>query len=169
VLWNVTVPLPDDLRGRRLEDGATGERRPLVERLPAPRWLPDGWALLFETAGDGAAGGVSMGLWGASDTQRRASPADQGQVAAGAGRAGDGGGDPAEAPGGLEPLAGHPGGRPHGGAGSRAEVDADPRDRNVNVRWREGDVADVVTGHARQGAKLRHVQEVVVRIAQSLR
>jgi hypothetical protein len=53
--------------------------------------------------------------------------------------------------------------------GRRAEVDADPRRRIVSVRWREGEVAYVVTGRARQGAKLRQVQELVVRIAQSLR
>jgi hypothetical protein len=170
VLWNVTVPLPDDLRGRRLEDGATGERRPLVQRLLAPRWLPDGWALLLETAGDGERWRREYGPVGArptpDDAQARPSrvkvppgPAEQVTVV--------------EIPPRLlgawnrwpdTPVVGHTQVR-----GSRAEIDADPRDRNVNVRWREGDVAYVVTGHARQGAKLRHVQEVVVQIAQSLR
>ena len=53
--------------------------------------------------------------------------------------------------------------------GRRAEIDADPRNRTVNVRWREGAVAYVVTGHARQGATLPQVQKLVVPIAQSLR
>ena len=53
--------------------------------------------------------------------------------------------------------------------GRRAEVDADPRQRTVNVRWREGEVGYVVTGSVLDGATLRQAQEVVVRIAQSLR
>jgi len=57
--------------------------------------------------------------------------------------------------------------------GHRAEIDAVSqnrnRDRYVNVRWREGEVGYVVTGSVLRGASLRQAQEVVVRIAQSLR
>jgi len=171
LLWNLIVPLPDDLHGRPLEDGATGERRPLVRRLLTPQWLPQGWALRFETAGDGERWRRGYGPVGARPTPNdtRAPQIKQTKLPPG----------PAEQATVVEipprllrdwnrwpdtPVVGHTSVR-----GVRAEIDADPRDRNVNVRWREGDVAYVVTGHARPGAELRHVQEVVVQIAQSLR
>jgi anti-sigma factor RsiW len=55
--------------------------------------------------------------------------------------------------------------------GHRAEIDAVSQNRNryMNVRWREGEVGYVVTGDIRRGATLRQAQEVLVRIAQSLR
>jgi hypothetical protein len=170
LLLNLTVPLPDDLRGRPLVDGANGQRWPLVQRLLVPGWLPDGWFLRSRTAGKGERWrrqyhqvlGVGP-LDNDTRARRRAElpPGPATTVAVVAipprllriwNRRPD------------TPVVGHVKVR-----GRWAEIDADPRDWNVNVRWREGEVAYVVTGHARQGATLRQVQELVVRIAQSLR
>jgi hypothetical protein len=170
LLWNLTVPLPDDLRGQPLVDGATGQRQPLVERLLAPGWLPDNWVLqTMMRAGEGER--WRRVYWQVGAVRRSNDPRPWRRVELPLG--------PAERvtvvaiPTRLlgswnrrpdTPVVGHTQVR-----GRRAEIDADPRDRNVNVRWREGEVAYVVTGHARQGATMRQVQEVVVRIAQSLR
>jgi hypothetical protein len=164
----LTVPLPEDLRGRPLVDGATGQRRPLVERLLAPGWLPDNWVLqTMMPAGEGErwrrqyhqVGGVRAGNGPWRMVELPPGPAERVTVVA----------IPPRLLGSWNrrpdtPVVGHVRVR-----GRRAEIDADPRHRTVNVRWREGAVAYVVTGHARQGATLRQVQELVVRIAQSLR
>jgi hypothetical protein len=168
LLRNVTVHLPEDLRGRPLVDGATGQRRPLVERLLTPGWLPDNWMpLRMYPSGKGdvwrrqyhQAGGVRAGRGPWRTVELPPGPAERVTVVA------------------IPPrLLGSWNRRPDTPVvgqvrvrGRRAEIDADPRQRTVNVRWREGAVAYVVTGHGRQDAKLRQVQELVVRIAQSLR
>jgi hypothetical protein len=164
VLWNVTVSLPEDLRGRPLVDGATGQRRPLVEGLLVPGWLPDGWQG-FKTGHErGGRWRRSYG-WAASPKAGAVTlpPVNWVDVAAvsprivwGYYRLPD------------TPVVGYTRVRGH-----RAEIDAVSqnrnRDRYVNVRWREGEVGYVVTGSVLQGATLRQAQEVVVRIAQSLR
>jgi hypothetical protein len=164
VLWNVTVSLPEDLRGRPLVDGATGQRRPLVEGLLVPGWLPDGWQG-FKTGHErGGRWRRSYG-WAASPKAGAVTlpPLNWVDVAAispkilsGYYRLSD------------TPVVGYTQVRGH-----RAEIDAVSqnrnRDRYVNVRWREGEVGYVVTGSVLRGATLRQAQEVVVRIAQSLR
>jgi hypothetical protein len=169
LLRNVTVRLPEDLRGRPLVDGATGQRRPLVERLLTPGWLPDNWMpLRMYPAGKGdvwrrqyhQAGGVRAGSGPWRTVELPPGPAERVTVVAIPPRllgSWNRWPDTPEVAGPLQVR------------GRRAEIDADPRRRIVSVRWREGEVAYVVTGRARQGAKLRQVQELVVRIAQSLR
>jgi hypothetical protein len=161
VLWNVTVSLPEDLRGRPLVDGATGQRRPLVEGLLVPGWLPDGWQGFKTGRERGGRWRRSYGWAASPKSTAKLPPLDWVDVAAisprilwGYNRLPD------------TPVVGHTQVRGH-----RAEIDADPRNRSrhVNVRWREGEVAYVVTGQVRRGATLRQAQEVVVRIAQSLR
>jgi hypothetical protein len=164
----LTVALPEELGGRPLVDGATGQRQPLVERLLAPGWLPDNWVLqTMMRAGEGErwrrvywqVGGVRAGNGPWRTVEWRPGPAKTVTVVAIPPRL-------------LEvwnrrpdtPVVGHTQVR-----GRRAEIDADPRQRTVNVRWREDDTAYVVTGHGRKDATLRQVQELVVRIAQSLR
>jgi hypothetical protein len=168
LLRNVTVRLPEDLRGRPLVDGATGQRRPLVERLLTPGWLPENWMpLRMYPAGKGdvwrrqyhQVGGVRAGSGPWRTVELPPGPAERVTVVA----------IPPRLLGSWNrwpdtPVVGHTQVR-----GRRAEIDADPRRRIVSVRWREGAVAYVVTGRARQGAKLRRVQDLVVRIAQSLR
>jgi hypothetical protein len=168
LLRNVTVRLPEDLRGRPLVDGATGQRQPLVEGLLTPGWLPDNWMpLRMYPAGKGdvwrrqyhQAGGVRAGSGPWRIVELPPGPAERVTVVA----------IPPRLLGSWNrwpdtPVVDHTQVR-----GRRAEIDADPRRRIVSVRWREGAVAYVVTGRARQGATLRQVQELVVRIAQSLR
>jgi hypothetical protein len=168
LLRNVTVRLPEDLRGRPLVDGATGQRRPLVEGLLTPGWLPDNWMpLRMYPAGKGdvwrrqyhQAGGVIAGHGPWRTVELPPGPAKTVTVVA----------IPPRLLGSWNrwpdtPAVGHTQVR-----GRWAEIDADPRRRIVSVRWREGAMAHVVTGRARQGAELRQVQELVVRIAQSLR
>jgi hypothetical protein len=163
VLWNLTVSLPEDLRGRPLVDGTTGQRRPLVKGLLVPGWLPDGWQG-FKTGRERDGRWRRSYGWAASPkSTANLPPLNWVDVAAisprilwGYYRLPD------------TPVVGHTQVRGH-----RAEIDAVSRNRNrdrhVNVRWREGDVAYVVTGSVRRGATLRQAQEVVVRIAQSLR
>jgi hypothetical protein len=169
LLLTLTVPLPEDLGGRPLVDGATGQRRPLVEGLLTPGWLPDNWMpLRMYPSGKGdvwqrqyhQARGVRAGRgpW-RGVVELPPGPAERVTVVA----------IPPRLLGSWNhwpdtPVVGHTTVR-----GRRAEIDADPRRRIVSVRWREGAVAYVVTGRARQDAKLRQVQELVVRIAQSLR
>ena len=168
LLRNVTVRLPEDLRGRPLVDGATGQRRPLVEGLLTPGWLPDNWMpQKMYPAGKGdrwrrvysQVGGVQAGHGPWRIVELPPGPAERVTVVA----------IPPRLLGSWNrwpdtPVAGHTQVR-----GRRAEIDADPWRRIVSVRWREGEVAYVVTGRARQDATLRQVQELVVRIAQSLR
>jgi hypothetical protein len=164
VLWNVTVSLPEDLRGRPLVDGATGQRRPLVKGLLVPGWLPEGWQGFKTGRERGGRWRRSYG-WAASPKAGAVTlpPVNGVEVAAispkilwGYYRLPD------------TPVVGYTQVRGH-----RAEIDAVSRNRNrdryVNVRWREGEVGYVVTGDVRWGATLRQAQEVVVRIAQSLR
>jgi hypothetical protein len=164
VLWNVTVSLPEDLRGRPLVDGATEQRRRLVEGLLVPGWLPEGWQGFKTGRERGGRWRRSYG-WAASPKAGSVTlpPLNWVDVAAvspkilwGYYRLPD------------TPVAGHTQVR-----GYRAEIDAVSRNRNrdrhVNVRWREGEVGYVVTGDVLRGATLRQAQEVVVRIAQSLR
>lgn len=164
VLWNVTVSLPEDLRGRPLVDGATGQRRPLVKGLLVPGWLPEGWQGFKTGRERGGRWRRSYG-WAASPKAGAVTlpPVNGVDVAAisprilwGYYRLPD------------TPVVGYTQVRGH-----RAEIDAVSRNRNrdryVNVRWREGEVGYVVTGDVRRGATLRQAQEVVVRIAQSLR
>jgi hypothetical protein len=164
VLWNVTVSLPEDLRGRPVVDGATGQRRRLVEGLLVPGWLPEGWQGFKAGRERDGRWRRSYG-WAASPKAGAVTlpPVNWVDVAAvsprivwGYYRLPD------------TPVVGYTQVR-----GYRAEIDAVSqnrnRDRKVNVRWREGEVGYVVTGDVRQGATLRQAQEVVVRIAQSLR
>jgi hypothetical protein len=162
VLCNVTVSLPEDLRGRSLVDGATGQRRPLVEGLLVPGWLPEGWQGGKTGRERGGRWRRSYG-WAASPKAGSVTlpPLNWVDVAPvsprilwGYNRLAD------------TPVVGYTQVR-----GYRAEIDADPRNqsRQVNVRWREGEVGYVVTGDILRGATLRQAQEVVVRIAQSLR
>jgi hypothetical protein len=167
LMWNVTVDLPDDLRGRQVVDGATGRSEEVVTGLLAPLWLPRGWGLLHETGGDGARWQREYGPKpGPTPSDSRGprhpellEPADQVTVV--------------EVPPRLlptwnrwpdNPVVAHPVVR-----GFRAEVDWSEADRVVNLRWREGDRAYVVSGQARNGAQLRGVQELVVAIAGGLR
>ena len=164
--WNVAVPLPEDLGDRELVDGATGKVMPVVGDLLAPRWLPGGWGLVQETAGE-------------SERWRRVYGPRQG------GQPNDPGGGAAP---GEELLTevtvveipprlladwnrwpDTPRLDPTDVRGVRAEVDADPRDRNLNVRWREGDRGYVVTGQVRDGADLLRAGAPVVNLARSLR
>jgi AcrR family transcriptional regulator len=168
LLLSLTVPLPEDLRGRPLVDGATGQRRPLVEGLLTPGWLPDNWFVqMMYPTGRGErwrrvyhqGGGVRAGRGPWRIVELPPGPAERVTVVA----------IPPRLLGSWNrwpdtPVVGHTQVR-----GRRAEIDADPRHRIVSVRWREGEVAYVVTGRVRQGATLRQVQELVVRIAQSLR
>jgi hypothetical protein len=172
LLWNVTVPLPDDLGGRPLVDGATGQARPVTTDLLTPLWLPEGWKLVHETGGDGPGE-----RWRRTYGPAAARPPDATGTPA-----------PGKQPPGeellievsvveIEPrlLAGWnrwpdtPRLGPTDVRGVRAEVDADPRDRNLNVRWREGDRGYVVTGQVREGADPRHAESAVVNLARSLR
>jgi hypothetical protein len=162
VLWNVTVSLPEDLRGRSLVDGATGQRRPLVEGLLVPggcrragrggktgRERGGRWRRSYGWAASPKAGSVTLPPLNWVDVAP-VSP----RILWGYNRLAD------------TPVVGYTQVR-----GYRAEIDADPRNqsRQVNVRWREGEVGYVVTGDILRGATLRQAQEVVVRIAQSLR
>lgn len=163
-LWNLTVPLPEDLRGRPLVDGATGQRRPLVEGLLVPGWLPDGWQGFKTGRERGGRWRRSYG-WAASPKAGTVTlpPLNWVDVATISPRILGGYYRVADTP-----VVGHTQVRGH-----RAEIDAVSQNRNrvryVNVRWREGEVGYVVTGSVLDGATLRQAQEVVVRIAQSLR
>jgi hypothetical protein len=161
-LWNVTVSLPEDLRGRPLVDGATGQRRPLVEGLLVPEWLPEGWQGFKAGRERGGRWRRSYG-WAASPKAGAVTlpPVNSVDVAAISPRILGGYYRLADTP-----VVGYTQVRGH-----RAEIDAVSRNRSrhVNVRWREGEVGYVVTGDVRLGATIRQAQEVVVRIAQSLR
>jgi hypothetical protein len=137
VLWNVTVSLPEDLRGRPLVDGATGQRRPLVKGLLVPGWLPDGWQggkwEDFKTGRDGGRWRRSYGPGASPSSTANLPPVNWVEVAKispkilwGYNRLAD------------TPVIGYTQVRGH-----RAEIDSDPRNRlrQVNVRWREGDMA----------------------------
>lgn len=159
--WNVTVQLPGDVAGRPVVDGATGKARPVLTELLAPLWLPRGWGQLSETAEDGERRVTYGPRPGASRGEPAAGEERLDQVTV------------AEIPPRLladwnrwpdTPVVGHPDVR-----GVRAEVDADRRDGNLNVRWREGDRGYVVTGHVRGGADPRGAEAVVLAIARSLR
>jgi hypothetical protein len=172
-IWNVTVPLPDDLGGRLVVDGATGQPKPVAEGPLVADWLPYGWAQHTEP-GDGGA------LWRreyepaplnrpspsdarspriAKDEPLMLGPADHVTVAA-------------VPPGLLETWNRRPGTREVARVlvrGVRATVGWSEADRLVTLRWREGDRAYVVVGHGSDGAELRSVQALVVELAQGLR
>lgn len=163
--WNVTVQLPGDLGGRPVVDGATGKAKPVQTNLLAPLWLPRGWRQLTETAEDGERTVTYGPRPGAPGREPSGKPPageellDQVEVV--------------EIPPRLlaewnrwpdTPVVGHTDVR-----GVRAEMDADPRDANLNVRWREGDRGYVVTGRVRHGTDPRRVEAVVVAIARGLR
>jgi hypothetical protein len=163
--WNVAVPLPGDLGARELVDGATGKVMPVVGDLLAPLWLPRGWGLVQETAGESERW---RRVYGPGPGRR---PTDPG--------AGQQPGEEllreltvVEVPPRLladwnrwpdTPRLG-----PTDVRGGPAEVDADPRDRNLNVRWREGDRGYVVTGQVGRGDP-RQAAGAVVTFARSLR
>jgi hypothetical protein len=129
-------------------------------------WLPRGWGQLGETADDGERtvtyGPRPRGAGGEpSSPKPTAGEALLDQVTV------------AEIPPRLlagwnrwpdTPVVGHADVR-----GVRAEIDADPRDANLNVRWREGDRGYVVTGQVRHGTDPGRVGSVVVAIARGLR
>ena len=165
--WNITVSLPDDLGGRPVVDGATGQAKPVqTNLLTTTLWLPRGWGKLGETAGDGERmvtyGPVPRGAGGEPSARKPALGEELlEQVTV------------AEIPPRLladwnrwpdTPVVGHTDVR-----GVRAELDADPRDTNLNVRWREGDRGYVVTGQVRHGTDPRRVGSLVVAIARGLR
>jgi hypothetical protein len=52
--WNVVVPLPDELRGRPVVDGATGQPKPVAEGPLISDWLPFGWVQQTEPGSGGA-------------------------------------------------------------------------------------------------------------------
>lgn len=172
-IWNVTVPLPDQLGGRPVVDGATGQPKPIAEGPLIADWLPFGWIQQAEPASGGA-------LW-----QRQyqppplslPSPSD-----ARISRIAKGGALPfgptdevtvaAVPPWLLETWTRPPGTRAVGSVlvrGVRAAVDWNQADRLVTLRWREGDRAYVVVGHGTDGAALRQVQSFVVNLARGLR
>jgi hypothetical protein len=171
--WNVVVPLPDELRGRPVVDGATGQPKPVAEGPLISDWLPFGWVQQTEPGSGGA-------LW-----QREYEPVPVGRPSPSDARvpriAKDG---PlllgpanhvtvaAVPPALLETWDRRPGTRAVASVlvrGVRAAVDWSEADRLVTLRWREGDRAYVVVGHGSDGADLRDVQALVVSLARSLR
>jgi hypothetical protein len=171
--WNVVVPLPDELGGRPVVDGATGQPKPVAEGPLISDWLPFGWVQQTEPGSGGA-------LW-----QREYEPVPVGRPSPSDARvpriAKDG---PlllgpanhvtvaAVPPALLETWDRRPGTRAVASVlvrGVRAAVDWSEADRLVTLRWREGDRAYVVVGHGSDGADLRDVQALVVSLARSLR
>jgi hypothetical protein len=171
--WNVVVPLPDELRGRPVVDGATGQPKPVAEGPLISDWLPFGWVQQTEPGSGGA-------LW-----QREYEPVPVGRPSPSDARvpriAKDG---PlllgpanhvtvaAVPPALLETWDRRPGTRTVASVlvrGMRAAVDWSEADRLGTLRWREGDRAYVVVGHGSDGADLRDVQALVVSLARSLR
>ena len=172
-IWNVTVPLPDQLGGRPVVDGAIGQPKPIAEGPLIADWLPYGWIQQAEPASGGALWQRQyqpppLGRPSPSDDRARAiakgeplppGPVDQVTVAA-------------VAPGLLETWTRPPGTRAVGSVlvrGARASVDWNQAVRLVTLRWREGDRAYVVVGHGTDAADLRHVQALVVNLARGLR
>jgi hypothetical protein len=172
-IWNVTVPLPDQLGGRPVVDGATGQPKPIAEGPLIADWLPYGWMQQTEPGSGGA-------LW-----QREYEPAPAGRPSPSDARAPRiPKGEPlllspadhvtvaAVPPGLLETWNRRPGTRavaPVLVRGVRARVEWNQADRLVTLRWREGDRAYVVVGHGSDGAGLHNVQALVVSLARGLR
>jgi hypothetical protein len=172
-IWNVTVPLPDELGGRPVVDGATGQPKPIGEGPLIADWLPYGWTQQTVPGSGGALWQrqykpAPLGRPSPSDarTPRIAKdrplllgPADQVTVAA-------------VPPGLLETWNRRPGTSAVVSVlvrGVRAAVDWSEADRLVTLRWREGDRAYVVVGHGSDSADLRDVQALVVSLARGLR
>jgi hypothetical protein len=172
-IWNVTVPLPDQLGGRPVVDGATGQPKPIAEGPLIADWLPYGWIQQTEPGSGGA-------LW-----QREYEPAPTGRPSPNDARLPRIAKDgllalwPADhvtvatvPPGLLETWNRRPGTlevAPVLVRGVRARVEWNQADRLVTLRWREGDRAYVVVGHGSDGAGLRNVQALVVSLARGLR
>jgi hypothetical protein len=172
-IWNVTVPLPDELGGRPVIDGATGQPKPVAEGPLVADWLPYGWIQHTEPRGSGAVwqreyGPPPLGRPTPSDARGPRitkdgllllGPADHVTVAA--------------VPRGLlEMWNRQPGSRVVARVlvrGVWATVDWNNADRLVTLRWLEGDRAYVVAGHAKDGAELRNVQALVIKLARGLR
>jgi hypothetical protein len=172
-IWNVTVPLPDQLGARRVVDGATGQPRPIAEGPLIADWLPYGWTQQTEPGSGGALWQREYGPTAANrpspsdarvprigkDGLLLIGPTDHVTVAA-------------VPPGLLETWNRRPGTRAVASVlvrGVRAAVDWSEADRLVTLRWREGDRAYVVVGHGSDGADLRDVQALVIQMARGLR
>jgi hypothetical protein len=171
--WTVTVPLPDQLGGRPVIDGATGQPKPIAEGPLIADWLPYGWMQQTEPGSGGALWQrryqpVPLNRPRPNDARAPRIPKDGTLLAASADQV-----TVAAVPPGLLETWNRPAGTRTVATvlvrGVRAGVDWNQADRLVSLRWREGDLAYVVVGHGMDGADLRQVQGLVVELARNLR